>query len=171
MKQSITSDNTLPSSQIFVQLSSIAPQNAIPSTLPPPFSPFSPFASDDRVNVFWFMALAFSLLEALLPSLVRQWVHKYMHVFQRYGDPLKSSRLAIFMRRMRRWYMPKVVEAVPGFLHVFLFLFFVGLGDSLLNININTKVVHDHLLPEIIFGLDLVFVPKVTGPKIQGSQN
>ena len=34
--------------------------------------------------------------------------------------------------------MPMVAEAVPGFLHISLFLFFVGLGDSLLNIN--TKV-------------------------------
>ncbi|KAF8502812.1 hypothetical protein F5888DRAFT_1119222 [Russula emetica] len=72
-------------SQISVQLSSIAPQVTIPSTPPPPFPPFSPLISDVRVNVFWFMALAFSLLAALLAILVQQWVRNYMHVFQRYA--------------------------------------------------------------------------------------
>ena len=78
-------------SQISVQLSSIAPQISIPSTPPPPFPAFNPLASDVRVNVFWFMALAFSLLAALLAILVQQWVRNYMHVFQRYSDPLKIS--------------------------------------------------------------------------------
>ena len=128
-------------SQISVQLFQIAPQVAIPSTLPPPFPSFSPLASDIRVNVFWFMALAFSLLAALLAILVQQWVRNYMRVFQRYGDPLKSSRLRQYLYEgCERWNMGRAAEVVPGFLHIslFLFLFFGGLGNSLLNIN--TKV-------------------------------
>jgi Family of unknown function (DUF6535) len=81
------------------------------------------------------MALAFSLLAALLAIFVQQWVHKYMHVFQQYGDPLKSSQLRRYLYEgCDRWYMPKVAKAVPGFLHVSLFLLFAGLasGDSLL---------------------------------------
>ena len=31
--------------------------------------------------------------------------------------------------------MPSVAEVVPGLLHISLFLFFAGLGDSLLNVN------------------------------------
>src|SRR5712672_3621679 len=123
-------------SQISVQLSSIAPQVAIPSAPPPPFPMFNPSASDICVNVFWFMALTFSLLAALLAILVQQWVCKYMHVFQQYSDPLKSSRLRQYLYEgCERWYMPRVAKAVPGFLHVSLFLFFLGLGDSLLKIN------------------------------------
>jgi hypothetical protein len=78
-------------SQISAQLSSIAPQVSIPSTPPPPFPVTYLLASDVHVNVFWFMSLIFSLLAALLAILVQQWVCDYMHVFQRYGDPLKSS--------------------------------------------------------------------------------
>ena len=143
-------------SQISVQLSSIAPQVTIPSTPPPPFPQFSPLASDVRVNVFWFMALAFSLLAALLAILVQQWVRKYMHVFQRYGDPLKSSRLRQYLYEgCERWYMPRVAEAVPGFLHVSLFLFFAGLGDSLLNID--TKVALSTIVPISVSGLLYIF--------------
>ncbi|KAI0270236.1 hypothetical protein BGY98DRAFT_267892 [Russula aff. rugulosa BPL654] len=68
--------------QISVQQSSIAPQVAIPPTPPPPFPQFSTLASDVRVNFFSFMALTFSLLEALLAILVQQWVRKYMAVFE-----------------------------------------------------------------------------------------
>ena len=148
-------------SQISVQLSSIAPQVSIPPTPPPPFPPFNPLASDIRVNAFWFMALAFSLLAALLAILVQQWVRKYMHVFRRYGDPLKSSRLRQYLYEgCERWYMPKVAEAVPGLLHISLFLFFAGLGDSLLNIN--TKVALSTIVPIGISGLLyilMIFVP------------
>src|SRR5580658_1092596 len=123
-------------SHISVQLSFIAPQVSIPSTPPPPFPAFNPSASNVRVNVFWFMSLIFSLLAALLAILVQQWVRNYMHVFQRYGDPLKSSRLRQYLYEgCERWYMPRVADAVPGFLHVSLFLFFAGLIDSLLNTN------------------------------------
>ena len=143
-------------SQISLQLSSIAPQVSIPSTPPPPFPAFNPSASDVRVNVFWFMALVFSLLAALFAILVQQWVRDYMHVFQRYGDPLKSSRLRQYLYEgCEGWYMPIVAEAVPGFLHISLFLFFAGLGDSLLNIN--TKVALSTIVPIGVSGLLYIF--------------
>jgi hypothetical protein len=128
-------------SQISVQLSSIAPQVSIPSTPPPPFPAFNPSTSDVRVNVFWFMALVFSLLAAFLAILIQQWARDYMHVFQRYSDPLKSSRLRQYLYERREgWYMRMVTEAIPGFLNISLFLFFAGLGDSLLNINTNVAL-------------------------------
>ncbi|KAF8489986.1 hypothetical protein F5888DRAFT_1743541 [Russula emetica] len=123
-------------SQISHQLSSIAPQVSIPSTPPPPFPKFSPLASDIRINVFWFMALIFSLSSALLAILVQEWVRDYMHVFQQYSDPLKGARLRQYLHEgSKRWHMPRIAEAVPGLLHFSLFLFFAGLVDSLLNIN------------------------------------
>ena len=143
-------------SQISIQLSSIAPQVSISPTPPPPFPAFNPLASDVRVNVFWFMALAFSLLAALLAILVQQWIRDYMHVFQQYGDPLKSARLRQYLYEgCKGWYMSTVAKAVPGFLHISLFLFFTGLGISLLNIN--TKVALTTIVPIGISGLLYIF--------------
>src|SRR5579863_8107422 len=123
-------------SQISQQISFVVPQFAIPATPPPPFPTFNPSSSDLRVNAFWFMALAFSLSAALLAILVQQWVRDYMHVFQRYSDPLKSARVRQYLYQgSEGWHMPVLAEAVPGLLHVSLFLFFVGLGDFVLNIN------------------------------------
>ncbi|KAH9052778.1 hypothetical protein EDB87DRAFT_344207 [Lactarius vividus] len=122
--------------QISKQVSSIAPQVSIPST-PPPLYDFNLNPSDVRVNVFWFMSLVFSISAALLATLVQQWVRDYMHVFQRYSNPLKSARLRQYLYDgAEGWYMPVVAESVPGLLHVSLFLFFLGLGDSLLNVNV-----------------------------------
>ena len=144
-------------SQISIQLSSIAPQVSIPSSPPPPFPVFNPSASDVRVNGFWFMSLVFSLLAALLAILVQQWVRNYMHVFQRYGDPLKSARLRQYLYEgCEGWYMPRVAEAVPGFLHISLFLFFAGLGDSLLHIN--TKVALSTIIPIGVSGLLYILI-------------
>ena len=143
-------------SQISVQLSSIAPQVSIPSMPPPPFPAFNPSPSDVRVNAFWFMSLIFSLLAALLAILVQQWVRDYMHAFQRYGDPKKSARLRQYLYEgCDGWYMPMVAEAVPGLLHISLFLFFGGLGNSLLNIN--TKVALSTIVPIGVSGLLYMF--------------
>ena len=138
--------------QISKQVSSIAPQITIPSAPPPPYPTFSPNSSDIRVNVFWFMSLIFSLFAALLATLVQQWVRDYMHVFQRYSNPLKSVRLRQYLYEgAEGWYMPMVAESVPGLVHVSLFLFFIGLGDSLLSIN--TTVGITTIIPITICGL------------------
>ena len=127
--------------QISHQISSIEPQVSAPSTPLPPFPPFEPLTSDIRVNAFWFMALIFSLSAALLAILVQQWVRDYMHVFQRYNDPLKSARLRQYLHEgSEGWYMPAVARAVPGLLHVSLFLFFAGLGDFVMNINVTVGI-------------------------------
>jgi hypothetical protein len=138
--------------QISRQISSIAPQFSIPSAPPDRFPAFKPLASDIIVNVFWFMALVFSLSAALLATLVQQWVRDYMYVFQRYSDPLKSARLRQYLYDgSKRLYMPLVAEAVPCLLHVSLFLFLVGLCDFVFNIN--TAVGLSTTIPIAITGL------------------
>jgi Family of unknown function (DUF6535) len=142
--------------QISKQISSIAPQVTIPSTPPPPFPTFTPRPSDVRVNVFWFMSLVFSLCAALLAILVQQWVRNYMHVFQRYHDPLKLSRLRQYLHeRFERWHIPVLADAVPALLHVSIFLFFAGLIDFTLNLN--TTVAAYTIVPIGISGLFYVF--------------
>ncbi|KAH9988459.1 hypothetical protein BJV74DRAFT_773360 [Russula compacta] len=103
--------NVAIAAQISQQLSSIAPQVSIPSTPPPPFPSFNPSRSDVRINAFWFMSLIFSLSAALIAILVQQWVRDYMHVFQRYSDPLKSARLRQYLHEgSEAWYMPILAE-------------------------------------------------------------
>ena len=102
------------------------------------------------------MALVFSLCAALLAILVQQWVRDYMHVFLRYSDPLKSARLRQYLHEgSEGWYMPVVAEAVPGLLHVSLFLFFAGLCDLVLSINMAVGL--STVVPIGISGLLYIF--------------
>jgi len=122
--------------RISEQIYSIDPRASLPLTPQPPLPAFKPPASDVRVNTFWFMSLVFSLSAALLAILVQQSVRDYMHVFQQYSDPLKSARVRQYLHDgCEGWYMPAVAETIRGLLHVSLFLFFLGLCDSVLRIN------------------------------------
>ncbi|KAI0000782.1 hypothetical protein BJV74DRAFT_974412, partial [Russula compacta] len=142
--------------KISQQISAIAPQAPIPSAQLPPLPTFNKSASDVRVNVFWFLALVFSLSAALLAILVQQWVRLYMHVFERFSDPLRSARLRQYLfEGFEKWYMPVVADAVPGLLHVSLFLFFAGLCDSVWNIN--TRVALSTTVPIGACGLLYTF--------------
>ncbi|KAH9036513.1 hypothetical protein EDB85DRAFT_761295 [Lactarius pseudohatsudake] len=141
------------------QLASIASQVSTSPTPPPPYAFIPSFIlnpSDVRVNAFWFMSLVFSITAALLATLVQQWVRDYMHVFQRYSNPLKSARLRQYLYEgAEGWYMPVMAESIPGLVHVSLFLFFIGLGDSLLNVNTTLGITT--IVPIAICGLFYVF--------------
>jgi hypothetical protein len=86
------------------------------------------------VNTCWFISLVSSLSAALLATLVQRWARYHMHVFQRYGHPLKIARIRQYLHEgVQRWKMLAIAEAVPGLVHISLFLFLIGLADFLLN--------------------------------------
>ena len=87
------------------------------------------------------MSLVFSLSTMLLATLVQKWVWHYMHIFWRYSNPLKSARLCQYLYEgAEGWYMPMVAKSVPGLVHVSLFLFFLGLCNSLLTLNTTVRI-------------------------------
>ncbi|KAN0136294.1 hypothetical protein V8E53_005899 [Lactarius tabidus] len=120
--------------QISQQMASIVPQVSIPSTPPPPYHSPNPSPSDLLVNICWIVSLICSLSAALLAILIQQWVRSYMQVFQLHDHPLKRARFRQFFFEGAKG-MPALAELVPGLIHLSLFLFFVGLSDSMLDTN------------------------------------
>ena len=124
--------STILLNQISHQLASLGAP--IPSNLSLPGPTLSSSRSDIRVNTCWFISLVSSLSAALLATLVQRWARYHMHVFQRYGHPLKIARIRQYLHEgVERWRMLAIAEAVPGLVHISLFLFFIGLADFLLN--------------------------------------
>src|SRR6267142_1643354 len=120
--------------QISKQLSSLGAQTPLLSNVSLSGPTVSPSASDIRVNIFWFTSLVFSLCAALLATLVQRWARDYMRIFRRYSHPLKIARIRQYLHEgVEGWYMPAAAEAVPGLVHISLFLFLLGLTDFLLN--------------------------------------
>jgi len=121
--------------QISQQLSSLGAQIPVPSNSSLPDFILSPSTSDVRVNIIWIISLVSSLTAALLATLIRQWARDHMRIFQYYRHPLKVARLRQYLYEgsSRRGYMRAIAEAVPGLVHISLFLFLAGLADFLLN--------------------------------------
>ena len=143
--------------QISRQLVSIAPDIPILSTPLLPHPSFKPLPPDVHINVFWIMALLFSLLATLLATLVRQWVCDYMNNFQRYSKyPLKSRRPRRHLPEgSEELHLLVIAGAVLRLLHVSLILFLLGICDFALDIN--TTVDLNKGVPIAISGLLYIF--------------
>ncbi len=84
------------------------------------------------MNIIWIISLVFSLSAALLATLVQQWARDHMHIFQRYGHPLRISRIRQYLHEgVEYWHMRAMAEVVPGLVHISLILFLIGLADFL----------------------------------------
>ncbi|KAH9057197.1 hypothetical protein EDB87DRAFT_1131786 [Lactarius vividus] len=134
LQVSVTSTASQASTLPTVPQASVPSPVPVPPTFPQPYPAFKPSFSDIRVNACWLVALVCSLSAALLAILIQQWVRSYMQVFQRYDHPLKRARFRQFFFEGANG-MRKLAEAVPRLIHVSLFLFFWGLGDSMVKTN------------------------------------
>ncbi|KAI0249920.1 hypothetical protein BJV78DRAFT_1323342, partial [Lactifluus subvellereus] len=112
-----------------LQANEAGSQVFIPSTLSPPSSNFSAPNYVVLVNSLWFLSLAISITCALAATLVQQWTLRYIKVTQQAYSPHKQARIRAFFAEGRdKFYLPFVVELLPTFLHLSVFLFFAGLG-------------------------------------------
>ncbi|KAF8798269.1 hypothetical protein BYT27DRAFT_7264860 [Phlegmacium glaucopus] len=92
--------------------------------------------SDLRVNIFWYMSLGFSITAALGATLVQQWVRDYLQLFQRLSGSLERSRMRQYLfHGLSTNHMSLIVECIPTFIHISLFLFFIGLAENLFATN------------------------------------
>ncbi|KAF8798278.1 hypothetical protein BYT27DRAFT_7058745, partial [Phlegmacium glaucopus] len=108
-------------------------------TIISPLQPLEQFKlnpSDLRVNIFWYMSLGFSITAALGATLVQQWVRDYLQVFQRLSTSLERSRMRHYLfHGLSSNHMALLVECIPAFIHISLFLFFIGLAENLFATN------------------------------------
>ena len=110
-------------------------RSSIPSLAKPP--PFSPPISAIWVNSLWFLSFVISIVCALLATSLQQWARRYIRVTQPARcSPEKQARMrAFFAHGVDKFGARLVVERLPMLLHLSLFLFFVGLGIFIFNIN------------------------------------
>ncbi|KAF8798334.1 hypothetical protein BYT27DRAFT_7151139, partial [Phlegmacium glaucopus] len=103
---------------------------------PQPLGQFKLKSSDLRINMFWYMSLGFSITAALGATLVQQWVRDYLQVFQRLSGSLERSRMRQYLfHGLSSNHMSLLVECIPAFIHISLFLFFIGLAENLFATN------------------------------------
>ncbi|KAI0282005.1 hypothetical protein BGY98DRAFT_157797 [Russula aff. rugulosa BPL654] len=119
--------------QISQQLSSLGAQVSISSNISLSVPAVSASASDVRVNIWWYLSLVSSLSAVLLATLIQRWVRDYMRIFQRYSNPFEIARIRQYLHEGVSAGHASLAEAAPALVQISLFLFFIGLGDFLLN--------------------------------------
>ncbi len=113
---------------------------------------FSPDRYVVRVNIFWFLSLAFSLVAALMGILCKQWLYEFRR------DAGLSNQNTLALRHMRmlsmeKWRVPSIVSSLPLLLQLGLIFFFIGLMDLLWNMDDLVA-----LLFSLVIGVSLIFV-------------
>ena len=168
---SITLQASVPS--VVPQISTPSPisQSSVPSTAhqvstsPLPYPPFKPLLSDIRVNAYWVAGLVCSLSAALLAILIQQWFRSYMQVFQRSDHPLQRARVRQFFFEGSEG-MQTLAKQVRRLIHVSLFLFFVGLCESMLYTNKTVGIIT--IVP---IGLCGIFYVYIVTTRLKGLQS
>ncbi|KAF9011045.1 hypothetical protein BDQ17DRAFT_861489 [Cyathus striatus] len=111
--------------------------NAITLQPLPQIGNFSPTKSSLACNILWFLSLSFSLACALSATLVEQWARHYIHATDSKPHPQDRARISAFLfQGLKKHRVFAVVEAIPIFLHLSLFLFFAGLVFFLYPVNV-----------------------------------
>ncbi|EUC58235.1 transmembrane protein, putative [Rhizoctonia solani AG-3 Rhs1AP] len=110
------------------QILRVISNNQSGATFPAPSSEteFKPSASAIWVNALWFLSLALSVSVSLATMLAKQWCYSYMS--GRAGQPhIQARTRQRRLEELERWKMPEILAILPVFMHLSLFLFFVGL--------------------------------------------
>ena len=101
--------------------------------------PYPPFSADTRmvcVNTMWLLSLVFSLASALSATLTQQWARRYTQLPEIPSSQKDKARVRSYLfLGTRKYYMHHAVEMTPLFLHLSVFLFFVGLALFFFSIN------------------------------------
>ena len=128
--------------QISQQLTALSNGTPLPTPLTlPDAASFKPTPSAVRVNALWFVSLSLSTACALWATLMQQWARRYVQIADRPFVSTEHARIrAYFADGVETFKLATAVEVLPVLLHLSVLLFYVGLVDFLLNINITVGV-------------------------------
>ncbi|KAL0060764.1 hypothetical protein AAF712_012455 [Marasmius tenuissimus] len=94
-------------------------------------TPFIPSPSVVRINVFWFLSLLLSLVDALFGLMCKQWLREFRRPTKTRTPEQWLSLRCFRSECFERWHVPSFLAALPIILEVALFCFFAGLLELL----------------------------------------
>ncbi|KAJ6449985.1 hypothetical protein C8R45DRAFT_849372, partial [Mycena sanguinolenta] len=101
-------------------------------------------------NTLWFLSLGFSLVCALMATLVEQWARHFLHSSEMKQSPITRARIFAYLYYgVERFGMYALVQFIPLLMHISLLLFFVGLIAFLRPINAAVAVLAAAMLASI----------------------
>ncbi|KAL0060758.1 hypothetical protein AAF712_012449 [Marasmius tenuissimus] len=120
-----------PSDQNIAILTHISTQFHNQSTSAFEPTPFIPSPSVVRINVFWFLSLILSLVDALFGLMCKQWLREFRRPTKTRTPEQWLSLRCFRSECFEQWHVPSFLAALPIILEVALFCFFAGLLELL----------------------------------------
>jgi len=97
---------------------------------------FTPSGMAIRINILMFISLFLGLTCALMSTLIQQWAREYLQYSQLSAPPQKRGRVRAYLfQGLTKFQMRTMVEAIPVFLHISVFLFFFAFSEFLRTVN------------------------------------
>jgi hypothetical protein len=94
---------------------------------PAPADAFIPPTSALWINGLWFASLLITLFSAIMGVLAKAWLVKFIPVTSKHDSDSAYQRW-ILDERAERWYLEKVIMAIPLLIQLALLLFLLGFG-------------------------------------------
>ena len=116
--------------------STSATSSAVPVTGTQDFTSFTPSNMAIRINILMFISLFLGLTCALMSTLIQQWAREYLQYSQLSAPPQKRGRVRAYLfQGLTKFQMRRMVESIPVFLHISVFLFFFAFSEFLRTVN------------------------------------
>jgi len=110
--------------------------SAVPVTGTQDSTGFTPSNMAIRINILMFISLFLGLTCALMSTLIQQWAREYLQYSQLSAPPQKRGRVrAHLFQGLTKFQMRRMVESIPVFLHISVFLFFFAFSEFLRTVN------------------------------------
>jgi len=117
------------------------------SDLPLPPAPPKPASVPTVAHLLWFPSLVLSLTTAVFATLVQEWVRRYLLLTQPRFSPYRRARIRACMAQEGSLsQLQRTIHALHTFLHLSVFLFFMGLiavtanGGTLIVVAVNVYI-------------------------------
>ncbi|KAJ3507387.1 hypothetical protein NLJ89_g6335 [Agrocybe chaxingu] len=135
------------------------PDVTLPSPIPPlPFKPTSPSV---RVSIFWTISVVLALGASLIGIVSLQWLREHRTYPEEWSMEEKFTVLQMRTRMLKEWRISAVFVSLPFIIMLALMLFFLGLVDFLISLEIASITVSTiiFIAPFILFLIFTTVVP------------
>ncbi|CAA7262542.1 unnamed protein product [Cyclocybe aegerita] len=132
-------------------------------TLPSPIqsSPFKPTSPSVRVSIFWTISVVLALGASLIGIVSLQWLREHRAYPEEWSMEEKFTALQMRTRMLKEWRISAVFVSLPFIIMLALMLFFLGLVDFLISLEIASVTISTivFIAPFILFLIFTTIVP------------
>ena len=100
-----------------------------------------PLPASIRINIFWSLSLVLSLTTALIGIMAAQWLREHLSYPEHLTPEQVFALLNMKISMFKKWHVRGIISSLSVFLQISLLLFFAGLIQYLLSLEVNAVTI------------------------------